>query len=336
MTGEVRTVKPDLKGFLEKHIGSVQAVAAATLNPERMTRLVCAAASRDEKLASCSPMSILRSLAQAASMGLEPFDGRNEVYLIPRWNKKANGGKGGMEATCLVGYPGLIRLATDTGKVNYLDAQVVHEKDEFDYALGDDPFVKHKPTLSRDRGPKIAVYAIAKLATGEKKVEIMPWHEVEAIRDRSKDGKDAFSPWKTDGSEMGRKTGIRRISKYLPKSQALANALEVQAKTEAGEYFDADVVRPGDANPPEVGVSTNEDGFWVWSEEDKVSFLNMMDDLKEACIKAKLTETATEEKIGFYMEQKRACEDSPEKVMNRVHTAIEGLENDAKKLEAKA
>lgn len=334
MNNQVNTAKPDLKGFLEKHIASVQSVAAATLTPDRMVRLVCAAASRDEQLAKCSPMSILRSLAQAASMGLEPFDGRNEVHLVPRWNKKGNGGRGCLEATCLIGYPGLIRLAMDTGKVNYMDAQVVHEKDEFDYGLGDEPFVKHKPSLSKDRGAKIAVYAIAKMVTGEKKVEIIPWHEIEAIRDRSVD-KDKFSPWKSDEGEMGRKTGIRRLSKYVPKSAALARALEVQAKTEAGEYFeDAEVMRPGDANPPELG-SVQIEGFWQWNEKDTSDFHAFCDELQESCIHAGLTETETNEKIAYYKSQKDSGEDSPEKVLNRMAAAAAELDKKAKKREQK-
>lgn len=330
MSGEVRTTKPDLKGFLEKHISSVQSVAAATLNPERMTRLVCAAASRDEKLASCSPMSILRSLAQAASMGLEPFDGRNEVHLVPRWNKKGNGGKGCLEATCLVGYPGLIRLATDTGKVRNIDARVVYAKDEFAVEYGIEPRIIHRPSFEKDRGDIVAFYAVAHFPDGSTQFEVMARHEVDAIMERAKDGKDGFSPWKSDYAEMGRKTVVRRLCKYLPKSQALAQALEVQAKAEAGEYFDGEVVRPGDANPPELG-SSQVDGFWEWNDEDRVSFLNLLDDLKEVCIAAKLTETETEEKIAFYMEQKRAGEDSPAKVMDRVHNAITGLEAKAKK-----
>lgn len=329
MSQELRTKAPDLKGFLEKHIASVQSVAAATLTPDRMVRLVCAAASRDEKLAACSQMSILRSLAQAASMGLEPFDGRNEVYLVPRWNKKGNGGKGCMEATCLVGYPGLIRLATDTGRVKNIEARVVYGKDTFDVEYGDSPRVIHKPSFDKDRGEIVAVYAVAHLLDGRTQFEVMPRHEVDAVMERSKDGKDGFSPWKSDYAEMARKTSVRRLCKYLPKSQALAAALEVQAKTEAGEHFeDAEVLRPGDCNVPEVG-SSQEDGVWIWSEEDILKFNNACDDLQEACIKAKMSESETDAKIDFYRQQKDGGDVSPEKVLNRMYTAMAGLDKKA-------
>jgi len=325
MTNEVRTNKPDLKGFLEKNIASVRAVASATLNPERMTRLVCAAASRDEKLAECSPLSILRSLAQAASMGLEPFDGRNEVYLVPRWNSKAKC----KEATCLVGYAGLIRLATDTGKIRNIDARVVYAKDDFAVEYGIDPRITHRPSFDKDRGEIVAVYAVAHFPDGASQFEVMSVHEVNEIRDRSKDKKD-FSPWTTDYSEMARKTAVRRLAKYLPKSQALAHALENQAKAEAGEYFEGEVLRPGDANPPELG-STQVDGFWKWSEEDTANFHTFCDELLEACIKAGLSETESNDKIAYYKAQKDSGEDAPEKVLNRMAAAASELDKKAAK-----
>lgn len=319
MSNELRTKDNGLKAFLEKHIGSVQAVAAATLNPERMTRLVCAAASRDEKLAECSPLSILRSLAQAASMGLEPFDGRNEVYLVPRWNSKAKC----KEATCLVGYAGLIRLATDTGKVRNIDARVVYAKDEFAVEYGVEPRIIHKPTFDKDRGDIVAVYAVAHFPDGGSQFEVMSVHEVNDIRDRSKDKKD-YSPWTTDYSEMARKTAVRRLAKYLPKSQALGAALENQAKAEAGDYFDGEVIRPGDANPPELG-SSNAEGFWVWSEEDIANFFTACDVLMEQCQRAGLSDDETDKKIAFYAAQKESGEDSPEKVLGRMSAAGEAL-----------
>jgi len=312
MSNEVRTQQAptDLKGYLQQNIGVINDVATATLTPERMVRLVCAAASKDEQLAKCSPLSILRSLSQAASMGLEPFDGRNEVHLVPRWNKKSKR----LEATCLVGYPGLIRLATDTGKVNYIDAQVAYAKDDFDYGLGDDPFVKHRPFLGKDRGERIAVYAVAKLVTGERKIEIIPYHEIEAIRDRSVDS-EKFSPWKTDESEMARKTGIRRISKYLPKSKALAAALEHQARTEAGKHFEdsfPEGFRPGDAPIlDDTKTITDGDGntVFVWTETDKQNFFTACDVMDG--------EGATEEQIARYKGQMDAGED-PERVLARM------------------
>jgi len=38
-----------------------------------------------------------------------------------------------------------------------------------------------------------------------------------------------------------------------------------------------------------------------------------------------MTEKDRDEKIAFYVEQKRACTDNPESVLNRIFTATEGV-----------
>lgn len=308
MSDKTPATRGDLKGFLEKNINAIEAVASATLTPERMVRLVCAAASRDPQLAKCTPLSILRSLAQAASMGLEPFDGRNEVHLVPRWNKKANG----LEATCLVGYPGLIRLATETGKVRNVEARVVYQQDVFSVDYGISPKIEHHPSFARDRGPIIAVYAVAFLPDGGVQFEVMAAHEVEDIRDRSKD-KDVFSPWKSDFAEMARKTAVRRLCKYLPKSTPLAKALEIQAKAEAGEYIEheaeAEVLRPGDANvlqPPTTDLDGDGNVVHIWTDEDNADFFTSCDVLLELASKAGYNEAEIDAKIDLYRAQKNS------------------------------
>lgn len=322
MSNQVNKAQPDLKGFLNKHIDAIQSVALQTITAERMVRLVLAASSKEPKLSQCTPLSILRSMMQAAELGLEVCSGKNEGYLIPRWNGKSKQ----MECTFLPGYQGLIRLAVDSGKIRNIEARVVYQKDDFSVEFGDTPKVTHKPTWEKERGKIVAVYAVAFMPDGSKTFDVMPIHEVEDIRDRSKD-KDGFSPWKTDFAEMARKTAVRRLAKYLPKSKEFAAALDIQAKTEAGEVFDVEIEpnRPGDA--PELAEGSvktvNEDGeaLWDWSESDKVLFYNACDDLEAACKAAGLTPEESDEKIRFYTEQMNLRVESPEVILNRMASA---------------
>ena len=48
--------------------------------------------------------------------------------------------------------------------------------------------------------------------------------EIESVRKRSRSGESG--PWKTDWSEMAKKTVFRRCSKWLPMSPELADALD--------------------------------------------------------------------------------------------------------------
>lgn len=334
MSQELRAQEPGLKGFLEKHVDSIRAVATATLTPDRMVKLVCAAASREPKLAECSPLSILRSMVQAAELGLEVCSGKNEGYLIPRWNGKTKK----LEATFLPGYQGLIKLALETGKVSNIEARVVYEKDPiFEYELGFAPKLKHQPSLAKDRGVPIAFYAIAHLSGGGVQFEVMAAHEVEDIRDRSVD-KDKSSPWKSDYSEMGRKTVVRRLAKYLPKSSALAKALEIQAKAESGDYVEGEILRPGDApiltEGPQKTLNEDGDGVFEWTEEDVQIFFVYCETMVEIGTKIE-NENVTEGRIERYKAQKAGGE-SPEKVLNRMSTNIASMAAEEKAMKASA
>jgi recombination protein RecT len=69
-----------------------------------------------------------------------------------------------------------------------------------------------------------AVYAEAKLTSGEVQTAVLTKDEVEGIRKRSRAG--ASGPWATDWSEMAKKTAIRRLSKLLPLSVEIAEAMD--------------------------------------------------------------------------------------------------------------
>src|SRR5262249_43456251 len=115
---------------------------------------------------------------------------------------------------------GLRKKARNSGEIVTWECYVVHENDFFDYALGDNPHIEHKPTLENP-GPIVAAYSIATLKGGDKSREVMSIAEIEAVRARSR-AKDS-GPWVTDFSEMCRKTVARRHSKVLPTSTDLDN-----------------------------------------------------------------------------------------------------------------
>jgi len=303
MNAELRTPTPDrLKNYLGKHLDAIQSVANRVITPDRMVRLVCAAASREPALLKCTPLSILRATMQAAELGLEVCSGKNEAYLIPRWNKNTKS----TEATFLPGYQGLIKLVCDSGQVRNVEARLVYAKDiTFEVEQGTNPHITHRPTWEKDRGAIVAVYAVAFFPDGTCQFEVMPWHEIEAIRDRSKD-KEGFSPWKTDEGEMGRKTAVRRLSKYLRKSPELARALEIQARAEAGDYeleppalVPPTLVRPGDELPPETDMprkTLNEDGDLetVWTDEERAAAKAECEDMTERLLESGMSERDAE------------------------------------------
>jgi recombination protein RecT len=103
---------------------------------------------------------------------------------------------------------GLRKKVRNSGEIATWDAQVVHEKDHFEFELGDDPYIKHKPFMGGNRGKVIAAYSVATLKTGEKSREVMTVEQIERVRAMSK-AKDR-GPWVDHYEEMCRKTVARQ------------------------------------------------------------------------------------------------------------------------------
>jgi recombination protein RecT len=108
-----------------------------------------------------------------------------------------------------------------------------------------------------ERGDIIAFYAVAKLVGGGHAFEVMSNQQVEEIRNESqgwktakKYGKTDSTPWGGHYAEMGRKTVLRRLVKYLPVSIELASAAAIDDIAHRGASQALDTVLDGDYITP--------------------------------------------------------------------------------------
>lgn len=166
--------------------------------------------------------SVYTACLQAASDRL-PLDKKMAALVVYNEKFKDASGKEAWRkvAKYMPMYQGLVHLAYEGGVVKKISCQVVRALDEFAVqpsALGSP--IHHKfPDDPFSRGELRGVYAVAQLHDGTwTDAEVMSVDDVEKIRKRSK-SKDN-GPWVTDFDEMARKTAIRRLSKYLPKTGA--------------------------------------------------------------------------------------------------------------------
>lgn len=193
---------------------------AAALPPqipvERFIRTVVTVVQMNPKFLDADRRSLLGACMKAAQDGLL-LDGR-EAALVPFK------GKDGMALQYMPMIGGILKKLRNSGELLSISANVVYDADTFDYALGDDERIIHKPCLDEERGRPVAVYAIAKTKDGGIYREVMSVGQVEAIRKRSRSGQ--AGPWVTDWSEMARKTVIRRLAKRLPSSTDLDRVLD--------------------------------------------------------------------------------------------------------------
>jgi recombination protein RecT len=148
-----------------------------------------------------------------------------ECYLIPRWNGMSKM----MECVLEPSYVGLVKLLTDAGSIKGMSCNLVYEGDTFsiDLATNVKPVV-HSPSLSKSkRGNVIGAYALATFSDNSRQVEWMDIEDINVIRERSEtykafvDGKIKSCTWVTDYGEMARKTVIKRIYKYLPRTEKM-------------------------------------------------------------------------------------------------------------------
>lgn len=197
-----------------------QAALPPQINTEKFIRTTLTAIQMNPELLTADRKSLLGSCMKAAQDGLLA-DGREAALVIFRT-------KEGPKVQYMPMVGGILKKVRNSGELASISAQVAYDKDLFEYELGDDERIVHKPFLGEDRGKQIAVYAIAKTKDGAIYREVMSVADVEKVRAASKTGK--FGPWVDWWDEMAKKTVIRRLAKRLPSSadvdQVMANDLE--------------------------------------------------------------------------------------------------------------
>lgn len=203
-----RKTNKTMQDYVKAMEGEIKKALPSVITPERFTRMVLSAISTTPKLAECTPQSFLGAMMTAAQLGVEPNTALGQAYIIPFRNH------GVMEASFQLGYKGLIDLAYRSGEVSIIQAQAVYENDEFEYELGLDPKLKHKPA-TKDRGNAIAYYAIFKTKDGGYGFEVM---SIEDVTAHAKKYSKSYGsgPWQSNFDEMAKKTVLKRVLKYAP------------------------------------------------------------------------------------------------------------------------
>jgi recombination protein RecT len=224
MTTELQRKTPqgELQRLLTVHRGAIESVVPKTMRPDRLIRIAVTAMTQNKYLQDCTMVSICNSVMLSAQLGLEPNNGLGHAYLVPY--------KG--VCTFQIGYRGLIELALRSGKVKRIDAELVYEKDHFEYEKGSEDRLIHKPYLRDDPGEWYGAYALAVLNDGSLKTLYMSRQKILAIRDKASRASSPDSPWNRWEEEMVKKTVIKRLLKtaHLSIETGIAVGLDDQAE----------------------------------------------------------------------------------------------------------
>lgn len=187
------------------------------MDADRIARIALTAVRTTPKLLECDQTSFLAAIMQSAQLGVEPNTGLGQAYLIPY----------GKNVQFQLGYKGLIDLAVRSGQYKAIYAHEVYVNDEFEYQYGLTKDLIHKPASSPE-GEAIGYYAVYHLQNGG--YDFVYWTKERIDKHAQKFSqavqKGWTSPWKTNYDAMAKKTVLKEVLKYAPKSIELQKVVE--------------------------------------------------------------------------------------------------------------
>ncbi|WP_255539484.1 recombinase RecT [Polynucleobacter sp. JS-Safj-400b-B2] len=301
----LKTKQAEIAKMLPKH-----------LNAERLLKVAQIAATTTPALAKCDVASLVGAIGQCAQMGLEPNTVLGHAYLVPFNTKRkdANGVERWVNSVqVIIGYKGLIDLARRSGQIVSIAAHEVCENDVFELVYGLDEKLNHTPSMG-ERGAIVGFYAVAKLKDGGHCFEFMSRLQVEKIQEAGdKKNKYPSKVWQEHFTEMGRKTVIRRLAKYLPLSIEFQTAVALDNAAAGGNDQALDTIdgefnviqdgqygayvgdEGGQVVDPSTGEITDQSGQsnsnWTPSSEEQAAIKQR--ELQEAGIAPETTSTKT-------------------------------------------
>jgi recombination protein RecT len=227
----------------------------AHIPPARFIRVVMTAVQNNPRLLKCTRQSLFNACMKCAQDGLLP-DGR-EAALVPYGDDSESGQQGKADiAQYLPMIGGIRKKVRNSGMLRDWNVQVVQQGDQFDYQLGDDPFIYHKPSPTGGRTRAVLfAYSIATYPDGTKSREVM---NADQIKDVQSKAKAKRGPWSDPifYAEMCRKTVAKLHAKQLPMSTDLDTVLRrddelYDFKAERERQRATDDAKP----PPSVGAA---------------------------------------------------------------------------------
>ena len=210
---------PTMKDLIEAQGKAIERQLGGAMNSDAFVRAVLSEVTKQPKLMSADPATVLGGVMLAAQLRLEIGSGLGEFYLTPRKERGRD--------ICLpiIGYQGFIKLVLRSEMVKTVQSFMVREGDDFTYGANAERgmFFEWQPRDFEDDRPWTGVVAVAKMRDGGTTWSYLTSEQVLARRPHYW---DKGTPWQTHEDEMAKKTAVRALVKYLPKSTELGKAIE--------------------------------------------------------------------------------------------------------------
>jgi phage RecT family recombinase len=191
--------------------------------------------------------SLYAAMLEAARWGLMPFT--KDGAIVPF----------GKQAQFIPQWQGLVKTMYNSGMVTAVEARLIHQRDEWALAYGDQGGFYHRPALidhegnAVDRGPAVLAYCFVRLRDGNRTaVTTVTRQQAIETRDRysrsyqnaetSWNGKPPTrdSAWHTDFDSQWIKTAVRRHFDVAPSSPELRDVMLAASRDDAQRPAAAD------------------------------------------------------------------------------------------------
>lgn len=209
---------PTARSLIIAQTPAIEAQLAGAMNSGAFVRAALNTVMRSEELQRAEPSTLLGAIMLAAQLKLEIGPGLGYFYLTPRMDR------GQMTCLPIIGYQGYIELAYRSGRIEKVETFLVRDGDVFNQGADSERgrYFDWRPRDYEERREVTGVVALAKVFGAGTVWTYLPLEKVLARRPsywRS-------TPWSSDTEAMYRKTGVRALAPYLPKSTELGRALE--------------------------------------------------------------------------------------------------------------
>lgn len=233
---------PTIEDYLVKYEPEFQRALGASMDAAKFAQDALTAIKQNPKVGQSDPRSLFGALFLAAQLKLPVGGPLAQFHLTTRTVK------GNLTVVPIVGYGGYVQLIMNTGLYSRVSAFLVHAGDYFVTGANSErgEFYDYRQA-DAERGDVKGVLAYAKV----KGLDESQWVYVDAetIRTKHRPKYWESTPWADDEGEMFKKTGIRVLQKWLPKSvESLTVALAAKA--------DQAVVRKVDG-VPDLDIQTD-------------------------------------------------------------------------------
>jgi phage RecT family recombinase len=212
MTTEPTAIAKQSRSLIPEHIGreiaqvqiQLQELLPKDIQPTQFQAALYIHLSTVRNLEAAESSTIMAAIVKLANYG---FLAGEDAYIVVYKDRKT----GKYAAQVIPDYRGLIKVLHRSGRVKKVLANPVYERDHFVADELNDVF-EHRREL-RNRGEILCYYAAVWLNDGTRHVQVMHRDDVEKVR-RNAPGAEQ-DPWQKFPVEMGRKTVLKNLYKYL-------------------------------------------------------------------------------------------------------------------------